>query len=95
MKGLLKLIRHRPRINLCSSHLISTNHTTCLSSCTCNKIPISHSTTRTNIHHNNHTRREGVAKNSEEEVEEEDLVEEEVKLHAITVDNQVTMPEIV
>ena len=32
---------------------------------------------------------------SEEEVEEEVLVEEEVKLHAIIVENQVTMPDIV
>ena len=36
-----------------------------------------------------------MAKNSEEEVEEEDLVEEEVKLHAITVNNWAIMPEIV
>ena len=32
--------------------------------------------------------------NSEEEVEEEVLVEEKVKSHDITLDNKVTMPEI-
>ena len=31
----------------------------------------------------------------EEEVEAKDLVEEEVKLHAITMDSRVTIPNIV
>ena len=35
-----------------------------------------------------------MVENLEEEAEEEDLVEGEVRLHAITVDNQVTMLEI-
>ena len=87
MKGLLKLIRHRPRINLCSSHLISTNHSTHLNRHMHNKTPISHTTNRTNTHYNNHTHREGVVETSKEEAEEEVLVEEEVKLHAITVAN--------
>ena len=65
-----------------------------LSNHTYNKIPISHSTSRTNTHHSNHTRKEGVVENSEEEVEEDDLVEEEAKLRAITVDNRVTTLEI-
>ena len=59
-----------------------------------NKTPIIHTTSRTSIHHSNHTRREGVAETSEEKVEEEDLVEEEVKLRAIIVDNRVTIPDI-
>ena len=52
-----------------------------------NKPRISHTTKKTSTHHNSHTRREGVAETSEEEVEAEDLVEAEVKLRAITVDN--------
>ena len=38
---------------------------------------------------------EGVEKNLEEEVEEEDLVEEEVKLRAINMDNRVTTENII
>ena len=60
-----------------------------------NKTPINHTTSRTSTHHNNHTHREGVAETSEEEVEEEGLVEEEVKLRVITVDNQVAMLDII
>ena len=57
---------------------------------------------RTNISRNististqssNHTLKEGVVETSKEE-EEEDLEKEEVRLHAITVDNQVTIPDI-
>ena len=95
MKGSLRLNRSKPHIRVRSSHLISINRSTRFSSRTHNKTPISHSTSRTNIYHNNHTCREGVAKTSEEEVEAEDLVEEEVKLRTITMDNRVTMLEIV
>ena len=59
-----------------------------------NKTRISRTTSKSSTHHNSHTHREGVAETSEEEVEVEDLVEEEVKLHAITMDNRVTMLEI-
>ena len=59
------------------------------------KITISHNINRTSTPHNNHTLKEGVVETSEvEEEEEEDLVEEEIKLHPITMDNQVTMPDI-
>ena len=85
----------KPCITLFSSHLISTNHSTHPNNCMYNRTPINHTTSRTNNHHSNHTRKEGVAKNSEEEVEEEDLVEEKVKLHAIILDNWVTMPNII
>ena len=59
-----------------------------------NIITTSRTTSRINTHHNNHTLKEGVVETSEEEAEEEDLVEGEVILHAITMDNQVTMPNI-
>ena len=87
MKFLLKINRHKPRINLCSSHLISTKCSTCFKIHTHKKTPINHTTNRTSTQHNNHTRMEGVVETSEEEVEEEDLVEEEAKLHDITVEN--------
>ena len=61
----------------------------------CNKIPIVNTTKRINTHHSIHTRREGVVETSEKEVEAKDLVEEEVKLCSITMDNWVTMLEIV
>ena len=73
--------RHKPRINLHSSQPISTN------SRMRNKTPISKNTSRTNTHRSNYTRREGVVENLEDEVEEEDLVGEEVQLHAITMEN--------
>ena len=60
----------------------------------CKKDPIFHTTIRTSTHHNKDTHKEGVAENLEEEVEEEDLVEEEAKLHAITIDNEVTTLDI-
>ena len=44
-------------------------------------------------HHNRHTLREGGVEISEVE-EEEDLAEEEVKLYAITMDNQTIMIDI-
>ena len=87
MKGSLRLNRHKPHIVLHSSHLISTNCSTHFNNRTREKIRINHTTSRTSTHHNNHTRKEGVAETSEEEVEEKDLVEEEVKLHDITVEN--------
>ena len=87
MKGSLRLNRRKPRISLRSSHQINTNCSTRFSSRTRNKIHISHTTS-----HSNHTRKEGVVKNLEEEVEVKYLVEEEVKLHAITMENWVTMP---
>ena len=95
MKGSLRLNRHKPHIGLHSSHLISTNRSTRLNSRTHNKTPISDTTSRTSTHHSNHTRREGVAETLEEEVETKDLAEEEVKLHAIAVDNWITMLDIV
>ena len=54
---------------------------------TCNRITISRNINRISIPHINHTFREGVVGNSEEEEVEEDLVEEEARLHATTVDN--------
>ena len=95
MNGSLRLNTRNPRISLRSSHLISINHSTCFNSYTRNKTPISHTTSRTSTHHSNHTRREGVVETSEEEVEEEDLVEGDVKLCAVTLDNRFTMLEIV
>ena len=59
------------------------------------KTPITKTTSRTSIHRSNYTLREGVAENLEDEVAKEDLIGEEVQLHAITVDNWVTFPEIV
>ena len=59
-----------------------------------NKITVGRTTNKISTRHNNHTLKEGVVETSEEEVEEEALLEGEVRLHAITVDNQVTMPEI-
>ena len=47
---------------------------------------------RINTHYNKHTFREGVVETLEEE--EEDLVEEEVHLHAITLDNWAIMLDI-
>ena len=61
---------------------------------TCNQITIYRNINRINIPHNNHTFREGVVGNSEEEEVEEDLVEEEVRLHAITVEKRVTILDI-
>ena len=55
-----------------------------------NKITINRTTGRTSTPHSKHAHREMVVETLEAE-EEEVLVEEEVKLHAITVDNQVTM----
>ena len=85
-------------ISLCSSHPINTkisiNLSMCLNSCTCKNITTNHTTSRTSTHHSNHTRREGVVETSDEEVGEEDLVEEEAKLCAITMDKWVTMLEI-
>ena len=95
MKGFLRINWCKPHIILHISHQISTNRSMCLNSCTHNKIPIGHTASRTSTHHSNHTCREGVVETSEEEVEEEDLVEEEAKLRAITLDNQVTIPYIV
>ena len=59
----------------------------------CNIIIIIRTTNRTNTPSIKHTLKEGVVENSEAE-EEEDLVEAEVRLHAITMDNQVIMLEI-
>ena len=83
---------------LCSSHPINTKISTNLSMHlgirTHNKITIICITNRISTHHNNYTCKEGVVETSEAKEEEEDLVEEEVRLHAITVDNQVTIPDI-
>ena len=57
------------------------------------KITISCTINRTSTPRINHTPKEGVVETLEVE-EEEYLVEEEVKLHAITVENQVTTLEI-
>ena len=98
MKGSLRLNHRKHHIILRSSHPINTkisiNLSTRLSSRTHNKITTSHTTGRTSIQHNNHNPREVVVETSEGEVEEEDLVEEEAKLRAITMDNRVTTPEI-
>ena len=87
MRGSLNLNRNKPRINLLSSHLISTNIHMHFSSHMHNKIPIIKTTSRTNTHHSSYTLREGVTKNLEDKVVEEDLVGGEVQLHAITMDN--------
>ena len=58
----------------------------CHSSHTHNIITIIRNINRISIPHSNHTFREGVVGTSEEEEVEEDLVEEEVRLHDITVD---------
>ena len=88
MRGSLSLNKCKPHTNPHSSQLISTNICMRFSSHIHSEIPISKTTSRTSTHHNNYTREEGVAETSEDEVEEdEDLVGEEVKLHAITVDN--------
>ena len=73
--------RCKPRTNLRSLQLISTN------SHMCNKTPISKTTIRTSTHHNNYTLREGVAETLEDKVVKEDFVGEEVQLHVITMDN--------
>ena len=54
---------------------------------------ISHNISRTSTPHNNHTYKEGMVETSEAK-QKEDFVEEEVRLHAITMDNQVTMLDI-
>ena len=95
MRGSLRLNRHKPRTNLHSSQLISTNSRMRFNSHTCNEIPISKTTSRTSTHSSNYTLREGVEETLEDKVEEVDFVGEEVQLHAITVDNWVTFPEIV
>ena len=51
------------------------------------KITINCPTSRIDTLHNNHTLKEGVVGFSEAEEEEEDLIEEEFRLHAINVDN--------
>ena len=78
--------RHKPRTNLHSSLLISTNSRMRFNSHTCNEIPISKTTSRTSTHSNNYTLKEGVEETLEDEVAEEDLVGGEVQLHAITMD---------
>ena len=56
------------------------------------RITINLNINRTSTSCSNHTCKEGVVKTSEAEEEEEDLVEEEIRLHAIN--KQVTMPDI-
>ena len=87
MRGSLRLNRLKPYTNLHSSQLISTNSCMCFNSHMHSKTPISKTTNRTSTHINNYTLREGVVENLEEAAEEEVLVEEEVKLHAITMEN--------
>ena len=98
MRGRLRLNQHNHHIILCSSHPVSIRTSISLSmrhdTHMCNKINTNCTTSRISTRHNNHTLKEGVVETSEEEVEEESLLEGEVRLHAITVDNQVTMPEI-
>ena len=80
------------------SHLISIKTSIILNMCLTNhmrnRITINRPTNRISTLHNNHTLREGVVETLEEEAEEEDLVEEEVKLHAITMENQAIMQNI-
>ena len=59
-----------------------------------NKITTSLITSTIITPHRSHTCKEGLVETSEEEVEEEVLVEEKVKSHDITLENKVTMPEI-
>ena len=59
-----------------------------------NKITTSLITNTINTPHRSHTYREGLVETSEEEVEEDILVEEKVKSHDINLENKVTMPEI-
>ena len=96
--GRLRLTPHKHRISLCSSHPISIRTTISLSmhhnNHMHNRITIICNINRINTPYSNQTLKEGVVENSEVEEEEEDLVEEEVMLHAITMDNQVTMPDI-
>ena len=96
MRGMFKLNWHKHCISLRIFHptsiKINISISMHLNSHTCNKITLT--TSRISTCHSNHTRKEGVVETSEEEVEEEYLVEEDAKLHAITVDNWVTMPEI-
>ena len=96
--GRLRLTPHKHHIILHHSHPISIRTSINLimhcSNHMHNIITISCNINRINTPYNNHTLKEGVAETLEAEEEEEDLVEEEVMLHAITVDNQGTMPEI-
>ena len=87
MRGSLRLNRCKPRTNLHSSQLISTNIHMHFSSHMCSKTPISKTTNTTTTHSSNYTLREGVVENLEDEVAEEYLVGGEVQLHAITMDN--------
>ena len=72
--------QYAPRINI---RLITSMH---------HRTNINRNISTISTHNSNHTLREGVVETSEEE--EEDLVEEEAKLRAITMDNQVTTPDI-
>ena len=97
MMGRIRLTPHKHHIILHSSHLISIKTSISLSMHHNNhmrsRITITRNINRISTPHINHTLKEGVAENSEAE-EEEGFVEEEVRLHAITVDKQVTVPEI-
>ena len=88
----------RFKINKCKCtsilHLSNTiNIRTSINLSMLHKTNISRNTSKITTPHNNHTLREGMVETSEAE-EEEDLAEEEVRLHAITVNNRVTMLEI-
>ena len=74
-------INIRTRIS-CSMQLRITMH---------HRIKINRNTNRISTPHSNHTLKEGAVETWDEE-EEEDLEEEEVRLHVITMDNQVTIP---
>ena len=89
--GRLKLNRCKHPISLHISHPICIKTNIIIN--ICHRINISCNTSIISIPHSNHTLREGVVETSEAE-EEEDLAEEEVRLHAITVNNRVTMLEI-
>ena len=78
MRGYLRLNRCKPRTNLHSSQLISTNKRMRFSNHTCSKTPISKTTSRTSTHSSNYTLREGVVETLEDKVVEEDLVGGEV-----------------
>ena len=98
MRGRIRLNRHKHHISLRISHPISIRTSISRSmrlsiNMHC-RININHHTSRTGTHLSNRTHKEGVVETSEEEEEEEYLVEEEVRLHAITVDNRVTVRDI-
>ena len=79
----LIIMRSSHLVNIVTSISLSMHHNNHM----CNTITTSRITHRINTHHNNHTLREGVVETSKAEEVEQDLVEEEVRLHAIIMEN--------